>query len=66
MPTEPVPWLAGLKPYMLVALVVLILALQAVGQSLGENGYITPLLSAWLGNIVFGILGIGLLTRVKK
>lgn len=32
MPTQPVPWLAGLKPQLLVALVVLILLLQAAGH----------------------------------
>jgi lipopolysaccharide export system permease protein len=40
--------------------------LQAVGQSLGENGLISPILSAWLGNIVFGVIGTVLLLRIKK
>jgi uncharacterized membrane protein (DUF4010 family) len=32
MPNEPLPWLAGLRPRLLVALVVLILLLQAAGH----------------------------------
>ncbi|MBN1621350.1 MAG: LptF/LptG family permease [Endomicrobiales bacterium] len=39
---------------------------QAMGQSLGENGVISPLLSAWLGNIMFGIIGLVLIGRVRK
>lgn len=32
LPTDPLPWLAGLRPRTLVLLMVLILALQAVGH----------------------------------
>ncbi|OGS34110.1 MAG: hypothetical protein A2293_15720 [Elusimicrobia bacterium RIFOXYB2_FULL_49_7] len=39
---------------------------QAVGQSLGENHVVTPLLAAWLGNIIFGVLGVGLLNRIGR
>ena len=35
------------------------------GQSLGFNGIIEPLLSAWLGNILFLTGGIILLWRAK-
>jgi lipopolysaccharide export system permease protein len=38
----------------------------AVAQSLGENRVISPLLSAWIGNIIFGVFGIGMLARLKK
>ncbi|MBN1824430.1 MAG: LptF/LptG family permease [Endomicrobiales bacterium] len=38
----------------------------AVGQSLGENGVITPLFAAWLGNVVFGIAGVWALTNIRK
>jgi lipopolysaccharide export system permease protein len=41
-------------------------SVQAAGQSLGENMIISPLLAAWLGNIVFGIIGVYLLFRIKK
>ena len=35
------------------------------GQSLGFNGILSPILSAWIGNIVFLIGGIILLYRSK-
>jgi lipopolysaccharide export system permease protein len=38
----------------------------AVAQSLGENRVISPLLSAWIGNIIFGAFGIAMLARLKK
>ena len=41
-------------------------AAQAAGQSLGENAVISPMLAAWIGNIVFGIFGLVLVARVKK
>ncbi|OGS19732.1 MAG: hypothetical protein A2219_02435 [Elusimicrobia bacterium RIFOXYA2_FULL_50_26] len=39
---------------------------QAVGQSLGETRFITPLAAAWIGNIIFGSVGIFLTGRIKK
>lgn len=38
----------------------------AVGQSLGENKVLTPFMAAWLGNILFGILGFYFLGKVRK
>jgi lipopolysaccharide export LptBFGC system permease protein LptF len=35
------------------------------GQTLGYNGIISPFLSAWLGNIIFAICGILLISRAK-
>ena len=37
-----------------------------VGQYLGYSGMLHPLLAAWLGNIIFTILGIFLLIKAKK
>ncbi len=37
-----------------------------VGVSLGKNGAIPPLLAAWLGNLIFGLIGGGLLYFTKK
>jgi len=39
---------------------------QAIGQSLGENRVISPWLAAWLGNIVFGAIGLGLVSKIKR
>jgi lipopolysaccharide export system permease protein len=39
---------------------------QSVSQSFGENMLISPVMSAWLPNIVFAIVGIFLLAKVKK
>ncbi len=41
-------------------------AVQAVCLSLGENQVINVWLSAWLPNIIFGIIGIYLMSRIKK
>ena len=36
------------------------------GQSLAENGTLSPFWSMWLANIVFTIVGVGLLSRMGK
>jgi lipopolysaccharide export system permease protein len=36
------------------------------GQALGHNGTIPPLLGAWLGNIVFGLLALELFRRARR
>ncbi len=41
-------------------------AIQAVCLSLGENLVINVWLAAWLPNIIFGIIGIYLMSRIKK
>ena len=35
------------------------------GQTLGYNGVLIPVMSAWLGNIIFTICGLFLLLRAK-
>ncbi len=40
--------------------------LNAVSLSLGKIGFLSPLLSAWITNIVFLFIGIGLIESVKK
>lgn len=37
-----------------------------VGKILGYNGTVEPLIAAWAGNVVFGVLGLGLILRVPK
>jgi len=39
---------------------------QAIGQSLGENKLVSPLMSAWMGNIIFTILGLFMLRKVQR
>ena len=41
-------------------------AVQAVGQSLGENKVISPMLAAWLANIIFTIFGLLMLRKVQR
>ena len=36
------------------------------GQSMGFNGQLTPIFSAWMGNIIFFIGGITLLIKARK
>ena len=38
----------------------------AVGLSLGKTGVLPPVLAAWVGNIVFAVLGIVLLLRAES
>ncbi len=40
--------------------------LNAISLSLGKIGFLSPLLSAWITNIVFLFIGIGLIESVKK
>jgi lipopolysaccharide export system permease protein len=37
-----------------------------IGKILGYNGIIDPFVAAWTGNIVFGLLGFGLIMRAPK
>ncbi|OGC76755.1 MAG: hypothetical protein A2145_01210 [candidate division Zixibacteria bacterium RBG_16_40_9] len=37
-----------------------------IGQSFGYNQKLSPWLSAWGGNIIFGILGLGILFKARK
>ncbi|MCX5782541.1 MAG: LptF/LptG family permease [Elusimicrobia bacterium] len=41
-------------------------AFQAVGQSMGQNKVISPFIAAWLSNIIFGLVGFYLLSKVRK
>ena len=51
-----------------VALVISFLyyGVLRVGQTLGYNGVLPPLLAAQLGNLVFLVVGVGLLTRANQ
>jgi lipopolysaccharide export system permease protein len=40
--------------------------ITAVGESLGANGYIPPLLAAWLGNIIFTAAGVYFSTKIQR
>lgn len=39
---------------------------QQVGKILGYGGELTPFWAAWIGNIVFGVFGLGLVWRAPK
>jgi lipopolysaccharide export system permease protein len=41
-------------------------AIIRTGQALGHSGTLPPLLGAWLGNLVFGGIGLALLQRARK
>lgn len=41
-------------------------ALIRTGQSLGHSGDLPPLLAAWLGNIIFLLIGLELLRRARR
>jgi len=37
-----------------------------IGKIMGYNGSLTPFMSAWIGNIFFGLLGIGILVKQTR
>jgi lipopolysaccharide export system permease protein len=37
-----------------------------VGQVLGRQGILPPALAAWMPNIIFGALGVGILVKTPK
>jgi lipopolysaccharide export system permease protein len=37
-----------------------------ISRALGESGTLSPLLSAWIANIIFGMSGLAILIRVRK
>jgi len=41
-------------------------AIIRTGQALGHSGTLPPIVGAWLGNIVFGGLGLELLRRARR
>ena len=41
-------------------------AIIRTGQALGHSGTLPPLIGAWLGNLVFGGLGLELLRRARR
>jgi lipopolysaccharide export system permease protein len=41
-------------------------AIIRTGQALGHSGALPPLIGAWLGNLVFGLLGLELLRRARR
>jgi lipopolysaccharide export system permease protein len=41
-------------------------AFMRTGQALGHNGALPPYLAAWLGDIVFGVVGLGMLTLAQR
>ena len=41
-------------------------AIIRTGQALGHSGTLPPLIGAWLGNLVFGVLGLELLRRARR
>jgi len=38
----------------------------SVGKAIGENHILPPALAAWFANIIFGILGLALISKVHK
>lgn len=38
----------------------------AVGTSFGKNGTLSPILSVWMANIVFGLIGLGLMIKARN
>jgi len=46
-----------------IVIALLYVPIMAVGLALGKGGILPPVLGAWFGNIVFGVLGVYLLSK---
>lgn len=59
-----------LGPYIGVALSIILVFLYYTAMqtfaALGQSGYLPPFLAAWLQNIIFGAIGLWLVTRVDR
>ena len=59
-----------LGPYIGVALSVILVFLYYTAmqtfQAMGQAGYLHPVLAAWLQNLIFGVVGLGLMSRVDR
>jgi lipopolysaccharide export system permease protein len=42
------------------------LAIEQIGAALGKNERLSPLLAAWVGNLIYGAVAVALLTRVNR
>jgi lipopolysaccharide export system permease protein len=49
-----------------VAISFLYYAFMRTGQALGHNGALPPYLAAWLGDLAFGVVGIGMLMQAQR
>ena len=49
-----------------IVLVLLYYILLSTNRSFGRGGMLTPVLAAWLPNIIFGILGVIIMFRAEK
>ena len=49
-----------------IAISFLYYAFMRTGQALGHNGAITPYLAAWLGDLVFGVVGLIMLAQAQR
>jgi len=38
----------------------------SVGKAIGENRVLPPVPAAWFANIIFGILGLALISKIHK
>jgi len=41
-------------------------AFMRTGQALGHNGALPPYLAAWLGDLVFGVIGTVMLVQAQR
>jgi lipopolysaccharide export system permease protein len=49
-----------------IVLVFVYYVLMSLGRAMGRVGYIDPWLAAWLPNMIFGGVGLGLLWRFLR
>ncbi len=49
-----------------VAIAFIYYAFMRTGQALGHNGALPPYLAAWMGDLVFGAVGLTMMTRAQR
>ena len=49
-----------------VSIAFIYYAFMRAGQALGHNGALPPYLAAWLGDLVFGVVGVGMMAQAQR
>ena len=49
-----------------VSIAFIYYALMRTGQALGHNGALPPYLAAWLGDLIFGAIGLTMMGQAQR
>ncbi|MBM7622939.1 LptF/LptG family permease [Sporohalobacter salinus] len=49
-----------------IVIIFIYYAFMTIGSTLGQTGILSPVIGAWLQNIIFGLVGIGLIIKMSR